>query len=110
LVHVTQAGKNVKKKSTGNVGVVVRNDLIHQKIIRENGKLYATYLVATLNQNPMQQIYPEFAIVIITLNQFHSVVKYPNNEVIKEAAKSHNIQLTDVHQKLVSTVPKQRLG
>jgi hypothetical protein len=33
----------------------------------------------------------------MTFDKFHSIMGHPNNAVLKETAKAHNIQLTDVH-------------
>jgi hypothetical protein len=35
----------------------------------------------------------------MTFDKFHSLMGHPNNVVLKETARAHNIQLTDVHRR-----------
>jgi hypothetical protein len=68
--------------------------------------LYATDIKPILKQHPMKQIAPEAANLAMTFDKFHSIMGHPNNAVLKETAKSHKIQLTDVHIDHINTVQK----
>jgi hypothetical protein len=47
----------------------------------------------------MKQVSPEAANLAMTFDKFHSLMGHPNNAVLKETAKAHNIQLTDVYDR-----------
>jgi hypothetical protein len=68
-------------------------------LIHGNGKLYAADIKPILKQHPMNQVSPEAANLAMTFDKFHKIMGHPNNVVIKETAKAHSIQLTDVHHR-----------
>jgi hypothetical protein len=45
----------------------------------------------------MKPVSPEAANLAMTFDKFHSIMGHPNNAVLKETSKAHNIQLPDVH-------------
>jgi hypothetical protein len=47
----------------------------------------------------MKQVSPGADNSAMTFDKFHSIMGHPKNAVLKETAKSHNIQLTDVHHR-----------
>jgi hypothetical protein len=47
----------------------------------------------------MKQVSPEAANLAMTFDKIHSLMGHPNNAVLKKTAKTHNIQLTDVHHR-----------
>jgi hypothetical protein len=70
-----------------------------EELIHGNGKLYAADIKPILKQYPMKQVSPEGANLAMTFDKFHSLMGHPNNAVLKEAAKAHKIQLTDVNHR-----------
>jgi hypothetical protein len=68
-----------------------------KELIHGNGKLYAADLKPILKQYPMKQVSPEAANLAMSFDKFDSLMGHPNNAVLKETSKAHNIQLTDVH-------------
>jgi hypothetical protein len=67
-------------------------------LIHGIGKLYAAEIKPICKQNPMKQVSPEAANLAMTFDKFHSIMGNPNNLVLKETAKSHNI-LSDVNHR-----------
>jgi hypothetical protein len=59
--------------------------------------LYAANIKPILKQHPMKQDSPEAANLAMTFDKFHSLMVHPNNTVLTEIAKAHNMQLTDIH-------------
>jgi hypothetical protein len=79
-----------------------------KELIHGNAKLYAADIKPILKQHPMKQVSPEAANLAMTFDKFHSLMEHPNNAVLKETAKSHNIQLTDVHHRLCQHCAKAK--
>jgi hypothetical protein len=70
-----------------------------KELIHVNGKFYAADIKPILKQYPMKQVSPEVANFAMNFDKFHSLMGHPNNAVLKETAKAHNIQLTDIHHR-----------
>jgi hypothetical protein len=65
-------------------------------LIHENGKLYAADIFPIGHQKRLQQLSPETAKLVMTFDNFHSIMGHPNNAVLKETAKVHSTPLTDI--------------
>jgi hypothetical protein len=62
-----------------------------------------------LKEHSMNQVSPEATKLAITVDKFHSLMGHPNSTVLQETAKSHNIQLTDVHHRPCQHCAKAKL-
>jgi hypothetical protein len=67
--------------------------------LTKDGKLYAADIIPILRKKPMQQYLPEATNFDMTFDKLHSCMGQPNDEVLIEAAKVHNIQLSEVHHR-----------
>jgi hypothetical protein len=57
----------------------------------------------------MMQVSLEVANLAMTFDKFHGLMGSPNNSVLKQTAKSHNIQLTDIHHGPCQHCPKAKI-